>query len=218
MEQELGTTHDGREQGLTRSRRHARRLKKPTKPAEQSNSGRSIGIRDFFGPHKFMGPVRSNRWHMLRPGPVDAQAGADFTRQWRLAGWSRASALAGAEAGGALAMCREPTGAPAMAVRRLEQGARGAGLDHEPHRQGEEIARRERGVRRGAQPWQAALAFSTARARAWRMEGAGAARLHDQRPGGSLVRARCSHGGARSESEACYDDFNEETEEGTHRR
>jgi hypothetical protein len=69
MEQELGTTHDGREQGLTRSRRHARRLKKPTKPAEQSNSGRSIGIRDFFGPHKFMGPVRSNRWHMLRPGP-----------------------------------------------------------------------------------------------------------------------------------------------------
>lgn len=70
MEQELGTTHDGREQGLTRSRRHARRLKKPTKPAEQSNSGRSIGIRDFFGPHKFMGPVRSNRWHMLRPGPA----------------------------------------------------------------------------------------------------------------------------------------------------
>jgi hypothetical protein len=74
MEQELGTTHDGREQGLTRSRRHARRLKKPTKPAEQSNSGRSIGIRDFFGPHKFMGPVRSNRWHMLRPGPAARRA------------------------------------------------------------------------------------------------------------------------------------------------
>jgi hypothetical protein len=141
----------------------------------------SLGGRNSF----FFLPS-SHGWLFLpeRKWPaLDAQAGADLTRQWRLAGRSRATALAGAGAAGALAMRREPTGAPAMAVRRLEQGARGAGLDHEPHWPGEEIARRERGVRRGARPWQAASAFSTARARAWRMEGAGAARLHDRRPG-----------------------------------
>jgi hypothetical protein len=81
-------------------------------------------------------------------------------------------------------MRREPPGAPAMAVRRLEQGARGAGFDHEPRRPGEEIARRGRGVRRGAQPRPATLAFSVACARAGKMEGAGAARLHNRRPGG----------------------------------